>query len=130
MRLFAVAGVLAVFVACSPAASGERTVVLDIEHSTFSETRLEFQRGEKVRFVVNNNDPIDHELIIGDEEVQDIHEEGTERHHAGEEGEVSVPGGESRATTYTFAEKGTLIFGCHLPGHYDYGMRGEIEVQG
>ena len=31
--------------------------------------------------------------------------------------------------TYTFARAGgTLQFGCHLPGHWAYGMKGEIRV--
>lgn len=115
--------------ACAPAQSGERTVVIDIEHSTFSPQKLEFQKGETVRFVLNNRDPIDHEFIVGDEEVQEIHENGTEGDHRGKDGEVSVRAGEDAETSYTFTESGTLIFGCHLPGHYDYGMRGEIRVQ-
>lgn len=103
---------------------------MDIEHSAFSPQRLEFRRGETVRFVVVNGDPIDHELIIGDEAVQDAHEKGTEAHHGTKDGEVSVPAGEQAETRYTFAEEGTLIFGCHLPGHYGYGMRGVIRVRG
>lgn len=130
MRSLLAVVALVAFAACAPAASGQRTVVLDIEHSRFSPQRLEFQRGETVRFVVTNGDPIDHELIIGDEDVQDIHEKGTEPHHGAKNGEVSVPSGQTAETSYTFTETGTLIFGCHLPGHYDHGMRGEIEVQG
>jgi uncharacterized cupredoxin-like copper-binding protein len=32
-------------------------------------------------------------------------------------------------TTYTFDEPGIVQFGCHLPGHWTYGMHGEIEVR-
>ena len=31
-------------------------------------------------------------------------------------------------TTFTFDEPGTFEFACHLPGHYEYGMHGEVEV--
>jgi uncharacterized cupredoxin-like copper-binding protein len=31
-------------------------------------------------------------------------------------------------TTFTFDEAGTFEFACHLPGHYEFGMRGVIEV--
>ena len=31
-------------------------------------------------------------------------------------------------TTFTFEEPGTYEFACHLPGHYQYGMKGTIEV--
>lgn len=129
MKLLLLAGTLATFIACAPAQSGERTVVIDIEHSSFSPDRLEFQSGETVRFVLKNGDPIDHEFIIGDEEVQEIHEKGTESHHGSKDGEVSIPSGTEASTSYTFTEPGTLIIGCHLAGHYDFGMRGEITVQ-
>lgn len=129
MRLLAAAMLIGV-AGCAPATGSERTVRLVIEHSAFHPQRLEFERGETVRFVVVNDDPIDHELIIGDEAVQEAHEKGTEKHHGTKDGEVSVGAGGSAETTYTFDEQGTLIFGCHLPGHYDYGMRGEIRVQG
>lgn len=91
---------------------------------------LSVARGRTVRFVVRNLDPIDHEVIVGDQAVQDLHERGTEAHHGTVPGEVSVPAGAEAETTYTFAEAGSVILGCHLPGHWDYGMRTRIEVEG
>jgi uncharacterized cupredoxin-like copper-binding protein len=100
-----------------------------IRHSSFGFEHLGFDRGETVRFVIHNRDPIDHEFIVGDESVQARHEEGRKRHHHGAvPGEISVPAGTTRATTFTFAEAGTTYFACHLPGHYDFGMHGEIDV--
>lgn len=116
--------------ACSTEASGQENVVrLRIEHSRFMPADLEVVAGSTVTFIVTNEDPIDHELIIGDQEVQDVHERGTEAHHGARPGEISVPAGEERTTVYTFEEPGELIYGCHLPGHYDYGMRGIIGVR-
>ena len=100
-----------------------------IEHSAFEPARLEVEEGETVTFVIVNGDPIDHEFILGDEQVQRIHEEGTEKHHDTRPGEISVPAGTTASTTYTFDEPGTLIYGCHIFGHYDYGMRGAVEVR-
>jgi uncharacterized cupredoxin-like copper-binding protein len=31
-------------------------------------------------------------------------------------------------TTYLFDQAGAVEMACHLPGHYDYGMSGQIEV--
>ena len=105
------------------------TVRITIHYSSFAPDRLSVDRGETVRFVIENTDPIDHEFILGDEHVQLIHEEGTEAHHPPRPGEVSVPAGETVVTTYTFPEtSGQLIFGCHLPGHYDFGMRGTVTI--
>jgi uncharacterized cupredoxin-like copper-binding protein len=112
--------------ACSHQAS--REVSVTIRFSRYQPDHFEFPEGSTVRFVVINKDPIDHEFLIGDERVQQIHEEGTEAHHGAKPGEISIPGGGTRSTSYTFDQPGTLLIGCHLPGHYDYGMRGDIEV--
>ncbi|HYN37415.1 MAG TPA: cupredoxin domain-containing protein [Actinomycetota bacterium] len=120
--------------AYSTAGSGDRVVTVTIEHSTFSTGTIEVEPGESVTFEIQNNDPIDHEFLVGGKKMQRVHEEGTEGHHGDRPTEVSVPAGESRTTTIEFTESDELsltdplIYGCHLPGHYDYGMRGEIEV--
>ena len=106
----------------------DRDVSIRIEHSRFIPETIEVETGSTVRFTVVNDDPIDHEFIVGDSEIQKVHEEGTERHHGARPGEISVPASATRETTYTFEDSGTLIYGCHLPGHYDYGMRGTIEI--
>ena len=107
-----------------------REVSVDLRFSRFVPDELEFEAGTTVTFVVENRDPIDHEFLIGDEDVQQAHEDGTEARHGEKPGEISVPAGETRTTTYTFEEPGVLLMGCHLPSHYDYGMRGRITVTG
>ena len=114
----------------APSALGPEpvTVVVEVEHSRFATPPLSVVEGTPVRFVVVNRDPINHELIVGPSEVHDRHRDGTERKHEAVPGEVSVPALQRGVTTYTFDEPGTVEFACHLPGHYDYGMRDEIEV--
>ena len=115
--------------ACGSAHAAEdlRTVHITIHHSAFDPDELDVAPGETVRFVVENTDPIDHEFLVGNEQVQAIHELGTEAHHAPKPGEMSVPALTTRVTTYTCPPgSGSTIFGCHLPGHYAYGMRGAI----
>jgi uncharacterized cupredoxin-like copper-binding protein len=107
---------------------GPLTVELVVRHSRFSPERLTVPHGRPVHFVVRNLDPIDHELIIGDDAVQLRHENGTDPHHGEVPGEVSVPAGEEAVTTYVFASPGPVPFGCHLPGHWSYGMRGEVRL--
>ena len=105
-----------------------RTVEIDVHYSMFSTSAITVHPGETVRFKIRNRDPIAHELIIGDQAVQDYHEQGTEAHHRGRPGEVSVAPGATAETAYTFISRGTLLFGCHLPGHWAYGMKGTIQV--
>ncbi len=129
LRLLAAGALLLVLPAGS--APAQRTVVLTAHHSRFSPALVEVAPGATVRFVVRNGDPIDHELIIGDEESHRRHEEGREGHHHGEvAGEVSVPAGATAVTTVRFDRPGRVVFGCHLPGHWDYGMRGLVRVGG
>ena len=81
-----------------------------------------------MRFVVSNDDPINHELIVGPQSIHDRHRNGTEAEHPPRPGEISVGPDEQGVTRYTFDTPGTIEIACHLPGHYDYGMRGEVEV--
>lgn len=126
---------LACLPACGPsdaAAPPERggRVRVSIEHSAFSLDRTSFRAGEKVTFVIHNDDPIDHEFIIGDDKTHAHHEEGRQRHHHGRvPGEISVPAGTTRRTTFTFTEEGRVTYACHLPGHFDYGMAGAVSVE-
>lgn len=107
---------------------GEVTVELSVEHSRFSFDRLEVRPGSIVRFVLRNHDPIAHELIVGDDEVHRVHATGTEAEHPPVPGEVSVGPNATASTVYAFDEPGTVVFACHLPGHLDYGMKGEVIV--
>ena len=109
------------------AADGPETVVITVHHSRFVPSAMRVRPGATVRFVVHNTDPIEHELIVGDEATQHIHEVGTDALHHGA-GAVSVAPGTTAETTYTFPTSGTLLYGCHLPGHWAYGMRGTIAI--
>lgn len=116
--------------ACAAAAASDvRTVEIQIRFSRFVPSTIQVAPGETVRFVVHNADPIDHEFLVGDETVQLVHELGTEAHHPPKPGEMSAPAGSTRETTFTFpGTPGELVFGCHLPGHYAFGMRGAVLI--
>ena len=126
LAIGAVAGVTA-FAAADDA--GPRTIEIGMRYSRFEPTVIDVEPGETVRFVVRNHDPIDHEFILGDAAVQRAHERGTEAYHAPEPGEMSVPPLGTQVTTYTFPDlPGTLVLGCHLPGHFAYGMQAEVRI--
>ena len=129
-RVLLVLGVLGLLASCSGSPGSpqdEATVV--IHHSAFRPEHMSFPVGTTVTFTVRNTDPIDHEFLLGDEQLQLVHEKGTEKHHGARPGEISIPAGETRSTTYTFTSEGTLIYGCHLPGHYAFGMKGTVTVK-
>lgn len=107
---------------------GTATVRVDIEHSRFSVDRIVVREGTLVTFVVHNGDPINHELVVGDDGVHARHARGTEPFHPPVPGEVSVGPGETARTVYLFDDPDTMQFACHLPRHVEYGMVGELVV--
>lgn len=137
----AVAVAAVALLALRTASGGPRTVHVVIEHSRFllpdGAPALQVDDGETVRFVVDNRDPIDHELIAGPLATQLRHEAGTDRHHDGAHGAVSVPAGTTARTEHTFhsdpddPDPGSAVawLGCHLPGHWDHGMRLPVELR-
>jgi uncharacterized cupredoxin-like copper-binding protein len=130
MKLAAIAAVL-LMAGTSTSAYADRptrSIVLTIHHSRFSPGEVKASPGEKLRFVVRNTDPIAHELIVGPMAVQLRHESGKERVHPPVPGEVSVPLFSTASTTYDVPESEPVLFGCHLPGHWAYGMQGRISV--
>jgi uncharacterized cupredoxin-like copper-binding protein len=107
---------------------GEVTVELDLRYSRFRPAELTIHDGTLVRFVVRNRDPIRHELIVGPPEVHARHRNGTEAVHPPVPGEVTVEPGTTAETTFHVHGAGDMEFACHLPGHYQYGMRGTIHL--
>jgi len=111
-----------------PLGPGTVTVVVDVDYSRFHPDALRVAEGTTVRFVVSNHDPISHEFIVGPPDVHRRHENGTEAKHEPKPGELSLGPDEQAVTTYLFDKPGVVEVACHLPGHYAYGMRGQIEV--
>ncbi|HET9729066.1 MAG TPA: plastocyanin/azurin family copper-binding protein [Acidimicrobiia bacterium] len=103
-------------------------VTIDIHHSAFSISSLRVRAGSVVRFTIRNTDPIEHEFIVGPQSVHDAHERGTEAVHPPIPGEVSIDPLDVGETFYRFDQPGRVLFACHLPGHFKYGMHGWITV--
>jgi uncharacterized cupredoxin-like copper-binding protein len=103
-------------------------VEVSTHYSRFSVDDLRVYEGTLVRFVVHNDDPIHHELVAGGEDVHAAHAKGTDRLHPPVPGEVAVDPGETGYTAYLFDQPGTVAFACHLPRHFEFGMKGEVEV--
>ena len=105
-------------------------IEIGIHYSHFGPTDITVRAGDPVTFVLRNDDPIDHEWIVGDAATHERHRTGTEPVHGSRPTEVSIPAGSSRTTTVTFTTPGTYLYICHLPGHEAYGMVGTVVVEG
>jgi uncharacterized cupredoxin-like copper-binding protein len=83
-----------------------------------------------VTFVVTNTGAIDHEFFLGDEAAQAEHEQemqsGGMAHD--EAMGIGVEPGQTKELTVTFAEPGSILAGCHVPGHYAGGMKATVRI--
>jgi uncharacterized cupredoxin-like copper-binding protein len=89
--------------------------------------------GVPVTFVVTNSGTTDHEFYLGDDAAQAEHEKEMAAmggmSHDEPEG-IALKPGETKELTYTFAQAGKTLAGCHVAGHYGGGMKAEITVAG
>lgn len=113
------------------ASTADRDVDIDANDDfTFEPEQVTVVVGETVTFRVTNTGELPHDFTLGDEATQDEHEEEMQEMPEGDShGEVNamtIAAGETQEMTWTFDRAGTIIMGCHIPGHYAAGMRGEI----
>ena len=125
VRLFpALLILVAVAGACAP--SAPRTVDIRIHYSHYSLNEIDVPAGVPITFRIRNDDPIDHEWMIGDQAMHERHRAGTEAVHDSRPDELTIPALSTRTTTLTFPMAMTLTYMCHLPGHEVYGMVGML----
>jgi uncharacterized cupredoxin-like copper-binding protein len=103
-------------------------IPIRIHYSHYEPASVMVPVGRPVTFLITNDDPIDHEWIVGDAASHERHRTGTEPVHGARPTEVSIPARSQTRTTVTFAAPGSLQFICHLPGHEAYGMVGTVTI--
>lgn len=113
--------------AAAPRVEVQLTDALRIEPAT-----MRVPAGVPVTFVVTNVGVAEHEFYLGDEAAQAEHEQ--EMSDMGmahdEEMGIAVAPGETKELTVTFPEAGSILAGCHEPGHYGGGMVATVEIVG
>jgi uncharacterized cupredoxin-like copper-binding protein len=90
--------------------------------------RSSFQVGQPYVFAVGNEGAAVHEFVI---EPAGAVDEPLEAEVNGEERESEIEDiapGATADLAWTFTEPGRYQFACHLPGHYEAGMKIEVEV--
>ena len=126
--LILVIGATAVTLA-GPPKPATTSVTIEIHYSHFNPSQIAVPVGVPVTITLRNDDPIDHEWIIGDDAVQQKHRTGTELLHPSIPTELVIPALSTRTTVVTFARAGQLKYICHLPGHEAYGMVGVATIR-
>ena len=86
--------------------------------------------GVPITFVVRNAGVIVHEFFVGSvaEQVDHATEMAAGGMGHGHHNTLSLAPGVTGSLTMTFATAGSLLVGCHEPGHYEAGMQGTLTV--
>lgn len=103
-------------------------ILIEIRYSRFIPGHITVPVGVPVTIRLRNEDPIDHEWIVGDAAMHAFHRTSSDGVHPNVPTEVVVPAMSERITTITFQAPGDLAYICHLPGHEAYGMVGRVTV--
>ncbi len=116
---------------------GTPTVEVIMTDMAFTPTMFQMKAGETIRFRFRNDGQAIHEAVIGDATFQDDHAtemaatgstDGTMQHGSDEPTLLIVQPGEIGEMMYTATVAGSLLIGCHQPGHWDAGMKATIDV--
>jgi uncharacterized cupredoxin-like copper-binding protein len=111
-------------------ATATRVAVILSDRLTIEPAAMTVPVGQAVTFVVTNSGAIEHEFVLGDEEVQAEHASEMAGGHMDEdETAITVPPGETKELTTTFEAPGSTLAGCHVAGHYEAGMRATITIR-
>jgi len=109
-----------------------RTVEVRMSDSMrFSPDHFEVRAGETVRLSIHNDGRMLHELVLGSREELDEHAALMARFPGMEHDEpymAHVAPGEREEIVWTFNRAGRFDFACLLPGHYQAGMVGGVQV--
>lgn len=118
-------------IAAQPAAV-KRTIDITMDdRMRFTPSAIEVKEGERVRLRIRNVGQIQHELVLGTHDELMAHAQMMKRFPGMEHDEpymAHVAPGRSADMNWTFNRTGKFEFACLLPGHYEAGMRGDIEV--
>ena len=97
----------------------------------FTPATVDVKQGETVRFAVRNSGRLKHEFVLGTEhelkEHYELMKKFPEMEHS-DPNQVTVQPGKTGEVVWRFSNDGKLQFACLQPGHYDAGMKGQVQV--
>ena len=96
----------------------------------FEPVAFNITKGETIRFNVSNEGELEHEFVLDTVEGNAKHKElmaQMDMEHD-DPNSVRLDPGRSGEVIWNFANAGTFEFACLIPGHYESGMSGPIEV--
>ncbi|MCW0234627.1 MAG: cupredoxin family protein [Ferrovibrio sp.] len=109
-----------------------RTVAITMnDQMRFVPSNIAVKRGETVRFVVKNAGGVPHEFMLGEIKALKEHAEVMRQHPTMEHDEpnaITVQPAGTGELIWRFTTAGRVDFACLVPGHFEQGMKGGIQV--
>lgn len=128
----------------------ERTISVEAGDMWFDPEDMSIAPGETIAFEITNSGNLEHEFVIGDTAAQEAHREmmqemggshGEGGHgghgghdmaegaHGGQMPVVTIGAGETKTLVWTApADVESLEYACNIPGHYESGMYGTLNL--
>ena len=114
------------------AANVTRTINIDMKDDMrFHSSNFSVKQGETIRFVAKNSGKVKHEMVLGTKKDLMDHAEEMKKNPEMEHDDanmVTVAPGKSGEIIWHFSSAGKVNFGCLQPGHFDAGMKGQVNV--
>lgn len=114
------------------AADADRTVTIIMSDDfRFTPSQFTVEHGETVRLLVENKGRLTHEITLGTQAELLEHLELMKKFPSMEHDEpnsITLQPGEKGEIVWRFTQPGEVDFGCLIPGHYEAGMKGAIQV--
>ena len=110
-----------------------RTIEIDMDDKMrFTPSEIKVEKGETIRFFIKNSGQLPHEMVIGSLDQLLAHaEEMRQMPHAEPHDEpnmITLEAGQRGGLIWHFDQAGTVDFACLIPGHYEAGMAGKVQV--
>ena len=115
------------------ASAVSRTIAVSMSDAMrFTPASIAVQRGETIRFVVKNDGLEPHEFMLGEIKALQAHAAVMRQHPTmvhDEPNAITVPPAHSGELVWHFTTAGRVDFACLIPGHFEKGMKGDIQVR-
>ncbi len=113
-----------------------RSVAIQMDDQMrFTPSKVAARAGETIRFVVRNSGKTAHEMVLGSDDDIREHAQAMQPgagqangHSHGKGAAITLAAGQTGELVVKFDQAITWQMACLIPGHYEAGMRGTIQV--
>lgn len=135
-KLFGLLVITLLLLTACGAQNNSNEVKITLTDFGIASSRTSFEVGVPYHFTVTNNGAVEHEIMLmapltDDQMMMNMDMEEMDKMALAHVEADELQTGDTAEFNYTFTEPaqvGTLEFSCHIPGHYEAGMKLPITV--